>query len=134
MPTVGSLRKAVTTDKYLSQNLDEQPKLSIPKTNPYYKFSQTQQMLNAISKTNPIIKEELTFKAMAPSIAREGLPTPKIKQLAFDPTLKAYPPKTERTRMMTPKAYNLIKKAGRRTNRRKNNKKTRKHSRKFSRK
>ncbi len=130
MPTVGNLRKAVTTDKILGQTLDEQPALTIPKTNPYYKFAQSQQLHTVISKSTPKVKEELTLKAMAPITKKEGERTPKIKQLGIDPTLKAYPPKYERTQMMTPKGYKYLSKTAgkRRKNKRKQTKKHRKYS------
>lgn len=128
MPTVGDLRKAKTTDKLLGQTLDEQPALTISKTNPYYKFAQSQQLHTVISKSTPKVKEELTLKAMAPITQIKGDRTPKIKQLGIDPTLKAYPPKYERTQMMTPKGYKYLSKtAGKRRNNKKQTKKNKKN-------
>lgn len=103
MPTVGDLRKAVTTDKIIGQTLDKQPALNIEKSNPYYKFAQSQQM-HSISKLTPKVKEELT--------------------------LKPIPPNYERVRPITPKAYKYLSKTAgkRKRNKKKQTKKNRKYS------
>lgn len=117
MPTTGDLRKAVIYDKNLTQNLDAAPKNNLQKSNPYYAFVESQRQMAANMKSIAKTKEELTLKPIAPSFERTNLATPKIKLVGTDPTLKASPPKTQRTRPMTPKST-FIKRAGRRKTRR----------------
>jgi len=71
----------------------------------------------ANSKSIAKTKEELTLKPIAPNYERTNLATPKIKLVGLDPTLKASPPKTKRTKSITPKSA-FIKRAGRRKTRR----------------
>ena len=128
MPRKGDLHSAVIHDKNLSETLDNSSQPTLDKTNPYYKFAQSQQLHTVISKSTPKVEEELTLKPIAPITQREGDRTPKIKQLGIDPTLKAYPPKYERTQMMTPKGYKyLTKTAGKRRNNKKQTKKNKKN-------
>jgi hypothetical protein len=116
MPTTGDLRKALTYDKNLTQNLDNAPKNLLPKSNPYYAFVESQRQMVANTKSAAKTKEELTLKAVAPKFERTNLATPKIKLVGPDPTLKASPPKTKRTRPITPKTA-FIKRAGFKTRR-----------------
>ncbi len=116
MPTIKDLRTAVTYDKNLTQNLDAAPTITLPKSNPYYKFVESQIQTIANTKSAAKTKEELTLKPVAPKFKRTNLATPKIKSVGIDPTLKASPPKTKRTRPMTPKTA-FIKRAGSKTRR-----------------
>ena len=117
MPTKKDLRTAVTYDKNLTQNLDAAPTITLPKSNPYYKFVESQIQTIANTKSAAKTKEDLTLKPVAPKFERTNLATPKIKLVGTDPSLKASPPKTKRIRPMTPKTA-FIKRAGRRKTRR----------------
>lgn len=81
MPRKGDLRSAVIHDKNLSETLDNSSQPTLDKTNPYYKFVQSQLQMNANNISQKKTADEIKLTPFPPSTPRTKSPTPKNRRV-----------------------------------------------------